>query len=53
MEGGALYQALRDKGVLVRHFSGPRTSDWLRITVGTLEQMEILMARLDEILGGP
>lgn len=53
MEGGALYQALRDKGVLVRHFGGPRTSDWLRITVGTLEQMEILMARLDEILGGP
>ena len=52
MEGGALYQALRDKGVLVRHFSAPRISDWLRITVGTMEQMETLLNKLDEILGG-
>ena len=52
MEGGTLYQALRDKGVLVRHFSAPRISDWLRITVGTLEQMETLLNKLDEILGG-
>ena len=52
MEGGALYRALREKGVLVRHFSAPRISDWLRITVGTLEQMEILLKQLDDILGG-
>ena len=52
MEGGTLYQALRDKGVLVRHFSAPRISDWLRITVGTMEQMETLLNKLDEILGG-
>ena len=52
MEGGALYRALREKGVLVRHFSAPRISDWLRITVGTTEQMEILLKQLDDILGG-
>ena len=52
MEGGTLYQALRDKGVLVRHFSASRISDWLRITVGTTEQMETLLNKLDEILGG-
>ena len=52
MEGGALYRALREKGVLVRHFSAPRISDWLRITVGTTEQMETLLNKLDEILGG-
>ena len=50
MAGRALYQALRYKGVLVRWFDGPRTADWLRITVGTKEQMEALLAAIDEIL---
>ncbi|SHH77649.1 histidinol-phosphate aminotransferase [Sporobacter termitidis DSM 10068] len=48
--GGALYKALREKGILVRHFDKPRISDYLRITVGTPEQMDTLIAALRTIL---
>ena len=40
----------RQRAVLVRYFDEPRTEHWLRITVGTKEQMEILLQRLDKIL---
>jgi histidinol-phosphate aminotransferase len=49
-EGAALAAALRARAVLVRHFPGPRTGDYLRITVGTDEQIERLLAALSEIL---
>jgi histidinol-phosphate aminotransferase len=48
--GGELYQKLRDMGILVRHFDKPRISDYLRITVGTPEQMDTLIAALNTIL---
>lgn len=35
---------LRSDGILARHFTGPRTSDWLRITVGTPDQMDAVLA---------
>lgn len=50
MEGAALYQALRERGVLVRHFDQPRIRDYNRITVGTREQMQILLGILEEML---
>lgn len=49
MPGGTLYQKLRAKGVLVRHFDAPRTADWLRITIGTPEQMSRLVETIEEI----
>lgn len=52
MEGGALYRALKEKGILVRHFDSPRIVDYLRITIGTQAQMEALIKALDEILEG-
>ncbi|MBR6424464.1 MAG: histidinol-phosphate transaminase [Oscillospiraceae bacterium] len=52
MEGAALYQALKAKGVLVRHFDSPRIRDFNRITIGTREQMQVLFQALDDILGG-
>lgn len=52
MEGGALYRALKEKGILVRHFDSPRIADYLRITIGTQAQMEALIKALDEILEG-
>jgi histidinol-phosphate aminotransferase len=37
--------------VIVRHFTAPRISDYLRITVGTDEQTGRLLSALSEILG--
>jgi len=48
--GEKLYQALRDRGVIVRHFKLPRTENFLRITIGTDEQSGELVAALKEIL---
>ena len=50
MDGGALYAALKERGILVRHFAAPRTRDWVRITVGTPEQMQALLDTLAELL---
>lgn len=50
ISGGALYQRLREEGILVRHFSAPRVSDYNRVTVGSREQMEILLTALCKIL---
>lgn len=48
--GGELYLELKKRGVLVRHFDAPRIAERLRITIGTPEQMRVLMQKLDEIL---
>ena len=49
-DGGMLYRALKERGVLVRHFDAPRIADYNRITVGTREQMQILVDTLHSIL---
>ena len=46
-----LYQALKDKGILVRYFNTPRLQDALRITVGTPEQNHLLLDQLDQLIG--
>ncbi len=43
---GPIQTALRDRGVLVRHFAGPRLGDALRISVGTDEEVERLLSEL-------
>ena len=48
--GGELYEKLRARGILVRHFSGARISEYNRITIGTREDMEILVKTVGEIL---
>lgn len=50
MDGGALYRALKARGILVRHFDGPRTRDYNRITIGTQAQMDALVRAAKEIL---
>ncbi|MBA3031824.1 MAG: histidinol-phosphate transaminase [Gammaproteobacteria bacterium] len=42
--------ALRQRGIIVRHFKLPRIEQFLRITVGTDEQCAALVAALREIL---
>lgn len=48
----AIFEALRARGVLIRHFNAPRIADWLRITIGTPEQMQRFFAELDAALEG-
>ena len=49
-DGGTLYRKLKENGVLVRHFDAPRIANWLRVTIGTPEEMQALLAALDKIL---
>src|SRR5262249_45028997 len=44
--------ALREHAVLVRHFNKPRTMPYLRITVGTEDDVRRLIAAATDILGG-
>ena len=48
--GKKLNLALREKGILVRHFDTDKLRDYNRITIGTREQMKALVAALKEIL---
>ena len=50
INGGVLYKKLKEDGILVRHFDAPRIENWLRITIGTPEQMQALMDAVDKIL---
>jgi histidinol-phosphate aminotransferase len=50
-QGARLAAALRQRAVIVRHFSAPRISDYLRITVGTDAQIDRLLSALSDILG--
>jgi histidinol-phosphate aminotransferase len=50
ISGKALYEKLKARGVLVRHFNVERIKEFVRITIGTREQMEIFLAKTQEIL---
>ena len=39
-DAGPVQQALRADGILVRHFTASRLKPWLRVTIGTMEDME-------------
>jgi histidinol-phosphate aminotransferase len=45
-DAGALYRALKQRGILVRFFDKPGLRDKLRITVGTREENDALLAAL-------
>lgn len=45
-----LFHALRQEGIIVRYFDRPRIDQYLRITVGTDEEMDALFAFLREYL---
>ncbi|MCD7823058.1 MAG: histidinol-phosphate transaminase [Oscillospiraceae bacterium] len=49
---GVLSDELRKAGILVRHFTSERTNDWLRISIGTPEDMCALTDALEKILNG-
>jgi histidinol-phosphate aminotransferase len=47
--GEVLAKSLREQGIIVRHFNKPRISEFLRITIGTIEQNDALIAGLESL----
>ena len=45
-----MYEGLRARGVLVRHFDKPRIGGFVRITVGSRSQNDALLAALSEMI---
>ena len=50
LSGQFLFEELRKRKIFVRHFKMERIQEYLRITIGTGEQMERLLQTLDELL---
>ncbi|MCI7726171.1 MAG: histidinol-phosphate transaminase [Clostridiales bacterium] len=50
MDGGELYKKLKEKGILVRHFTNPRICQFNRVTIGTKQQMQTLIDTVKEVL---
>ncbi len=44
----AVWQAMLDRGVLIREVGPP---GWLRVSIGTADEMETFKTALDEVLG--
>lgn len=47
-----IFTKLREKKIFVRHFNSPRIDNFLRISIGTQEEMEKLIEELSIIVGG-
>ncbi|MBR2442264.1 MAG: histidinol-phosphate transaminase [Clostridia bacterium] len=50
VDGFKLYEELKARGVLVRHFKGERTGAYNRVTIGTKAQTDAFLACVKEIL---
>ncbi len=50
IDGGELYSLLKSDGILVRHFTNEKISDFIRITIGAREDMEAFIATVKKIL---
>ncbi len=48
IKGHDIYEAVKKEGILIRHFATKGIEDFVRISIGTHEQME----QLKEVLGG-
>lgn len=48
--GRQMYLKLKKRAILVRHFPAARTTDYVRVTIGTPEQMDTFIAAVKEIL---
>ncbi|HEY8891362.1 MAG TPA: histidinol-phosphate transaminase [Clostridium sp.] len=45
-----IFNELKTRGILVRYFNKPRIDNFLRISIGNNEEMEVLISKLSEII---
>ena len=50
IHGSELFRRLRERGVIIRHWDKPELADYNRITIGSREQMDILLREVKDIL---
>ncbi len=50
LPGEKYYLAMKERGILVRYLKGPRLKPFVRITVGTKQQMETLIRETETLL---
>ena len=48
--GDELYKKIKEQGLLIRHFNTPGIEDFVRITIGTPEQMEMLKKVINAVV---
>lgn len=46
-----IFEQLREKHIFVRHFDAPRINNYLRISIGTDEEMKRFLGEVEEIIG--
>lgn len=50
VDAGWLFEELKKEKIFVRHFNGERIKDYLRISIGTDQQMDCLLQAIDRIM---
>lgn len=50
VSGQEIYEALREQKIFIRHWNKPRIEDYLRISIGTDEEMDTMIAFLKKYL---
>lgn len=50
MPAKSIYLALKENGVLVRYFDSPRIDNYLRVTIGTVDDMKTFIEILDSVV---
>ena len=50
IRGADFFNALRERGILVRHFNKDRIADFLRVTIGTDEEMDKFLDECKKII---
>jgi histidinol-phosphate aminotransferase len=50
ISGAAFFSALRERGIIVRHFNRDRIADYLRVSIGTDEEMDVFLEACGKIV---
>ncbi|MGX8775191.1 MAG: histidinol-phosphate transaminase, partial [Bacillota bacterium] len=50
VDGGRIYEEMKKRGVLIRHFAKERMAQYNRVTIGSREQMDRFLEVLGEVM---